>query len=447
MGSTLPAACSPENANKKYDRDTERDKWAKKTQELRRTKSTNIQKKPIGNQDTAATLEQLLQYKQALDLQTSKQTLGTNVNSNDDIDIAMHQNAINLQLQIQRQIAQHHQQIAANKALQEKNTHLQKQIDELKASLVQKPERRQSIFDKIDALQTRMDSPLSPPSQDKMFTDIPVIDEKMIISALRQKISDLEYKLNMVSPPALTHADSLSHAAQHREFRTLSEGNNLQEFMTKYEQAVSNSRSYHKESTDASDPSDSSYDEETDTGMDVDMSSLSVSKFMFKDVQTESSVMRAVCMKKDIMKTMWGGGSMSSMFISHPLPDEDEEEDEDDVVHTDVDESDDAYDDEMVLAKVQLGQANVPRHSQLIRKRSSEQWSIADMKTVREEMKNQLAHLVSSHVKSTSQSNQAYRMSIDDPKWYAIIKKLNKEIEQWTESPSTISTQSLRFVE
>merc|ERR1740123_2708346 len=137
MGSTLPAACSAENANKKYDRDTERDKWAKKTQELRRTKSTNTQKKSIGNQDTTATLEQLLQYKQALDLQTSKQTLDTNVNSNDAIDIAMHQNAINLQLQIQRQIAQHHQQIAANKALQEKNAHLQNQIDELKASLVQ----------------------------------------------------------------------------------------------------------------------------------------------------------------------------------------------------------------------------------------------------------------------------------------------------------------------
>merc|ERR1719336_1882763 len=131
--------------------------------------------------------------------------------------------------------------------------------------------------------------------------------------------------------------------------------------------------------------------------MDMDMTdaSLSVSKFAFKDVQTESSVMRAVCMKKDIMKTMWGGDSMSAMFISHPLPDEDEEEEDGDG---------DMDDDEMVVAKVQLGQAHVPRHSQLINQRTSEKWSISDMKAMREEMQNQLAHLVSSHVQSQSQT-------------------------------------------
>merc|ERR1719203_578732 len=121
----------------------------------------------------------------------------------------MHQNAIQLQLQIQRQIAEHHQQIAANKALQQKNAHLQQQIDELKAALVEKPERSQSIFDKIDALQTKLDDPLSsPPAQAQSFIDIPIIDEKMIISALRQKIQDLENKLNAaVSPPTLKNTE------------------------------------------------------------------------------------------------------------------------------------------------------------------------------------------------------------------------------------------------
>merc|ERR1712228_845530 len=316
------------------------------------------------------------------------------------------------------QIAEHHQQIEANKALQEKNKSLQQQIDALKAALIEKPERRQSIFDKIDALQTKMDDTPLP------FNDIPIIDEKILISTLETKldvISDKNtQKIPAFTPSELSKSDNLSQSAEQRVFRTLSESNTLNEFMTKYQELI---LCDDKESTDSSDPDDSSYDDDETEDHNVD--SLSVSKFVYGDVQSESSVLRAVTMKRQIMKNQWGG-SMSSMYINHPLPDEDEDDDE--------------SDDDMVVCKVQLGQNNVPRHSQLIRKRQSEKWNVGELKIVREEMQNQLAHLVSSHVRS--QSNQMYRFSIDDPKWFAIIKKLNKEISQW--SPSL---KSVEFIE
>ena len=257
----------------------------------------------------------------------------------------------------------------------------------------------------------------------------------MIIAALRQRIQHLESKLDVISQPQtekiptftpteLTKDDGLSGSAERRVFRTLSESNTLNEFMVKYQAMICNEDSVSNSGnrgSDLSNETESSYDDETADDM-------SVSKFVFGDQPSESNVLRAVTMKKAIMKSQWGGGSMSSFNIQHPLPDDDEEEEEDESVD----------DDNLVVLphKVQR------RHSQLIRKRDSEKWNVADMMKVREEMQNQLAHLVSNHVKSQSH-NKVYQFSVDDPKWYAIIKKLNKEIQQWSPTQS----MSLRMSE